>query len=94
MRSGGGWGASEAARAAGGREKEWTLGQTGQLSGDHEEGLDCLGGDLACGKVKPLSGTETLPWGRLGEAQTSGPISAGLFIDLRPLLFHSFFSRS
>lgn len=38
------WGASEAARAAGGREKEWTLGQTGQLSGDHEEGLDCLGG--------------------------------------------------
>ena len=74
-----GWGASEAARAVGGQEKEWTLGQMVPLSRDHEEGLDFPGGDFACGKVKPLSGTEMLPWSRLGEAQTSGHISAGLF---------------
>ena len=72
-----GWGLSEAARAVGGQEKEWTLGQTGQFSRDHGEGLDFLGGDFAYEKVKPLSGQRH--WSRFGEAQTSGDISAGPF---------------
>lgn len=92
MRLGWGWGLSEAARAVGGQEKEWTLGQTGQFSRDHEEGLDFLGGDFAYEKVKPLSGQRHCPGAGLGRHRLLEISLQVPSIDLRPLLFHSFFS--
>lgn len=48
--------------------------------------------DLACGKVKPLSGTETLPPGAGSGGIDFWTYLRRSFIDLRPPLFHSFFS--
>lgn len=49
-----------------GGQEEWTLGQMGQFSRDHEEGMDFLGGDFAYEMVKPLSGQRHCPGAGLG----------------------------